>query len=84
MIKAFNAGKITDKDDVQIYKDNSNFTFENMKAAVNLVDGKYETEASGGITIENVQAYAACGVSHISLGALTHSVKSLDLSLKAF
>jgi nicotinate-nucleotide pyrophosphorylase (carboxylating) len=61
-----------------------NFTFENMKAAVNLVDGKYETEASGGITIENVQAYAACGVSHISLGALTHSVKSLDLSLKAF
>ena len=61
-----------------------NFTFENMKAAVNLVDGKYETEASGGITIENVQAYAACGVSHISLGALTHSVNSLDLSLKAF
>jgi nicotinate-nucleotide pyrophosphorylase (carboxylating) len=61
-----------------------NFTFENMKAAVILVDGKYETEASGGITIENVQAYAACGVSHISLGALTHSVKSLDLSLKAF
>ena len=55
-----------------------------MKAAVNLVDGKYETEASGGITIENVQAYAACGVSHISLGALIHSVKSLDLSLKAF
>ena len=61
-----------------------NFTFENMKAAVNLVNGKYETEASGGITIDNVQAYAACGVSHISLGALTHSVKSLDLSLKAF
>ncbi len=61
-----------------------NFTFENMKAAVNLVNGKYETEASGGITIDNVQAYAACGVSHISLGALTHSFKSLDLSLKAF
>ena len=61
-----------------------NFSFENIKTAVNLVDGKFETEASGGITIENVQAYAACGVSHISLGALTHSVKSLDLSLKAF
>jgi len=61
-----------------------NFSFENMKAAVQLVDGQYETEASGGITIDNVQAYAACGVSHISLGALTHSVKSLDLSLKAF
>ena len=61
-----------------------NFKFENMKAAVNLVNGKYETEASGGITIDNVQAYAACGVSHISLGALTHSFKSLDLSLKAF
>ena len=61
-----------------------NFSFENIKTAVNLVDAKFETEASGGITIENVQAYAACGVSHISLGALTHSVKSLDLSLKAF
>lgn len=61
-----------------------NFSYEDIRTAVNLVDDKFETEASGGITLENVQAYAACGVSHISLGALTHSVKSLDLSLKAF
>lgn len=60
-----------------------NFTFDNIKAAVALVDGKYETEASGGITTENVVQYAECGVDFISMGALTHSVKALDLSLKA-
>ncbi|RVT99932.1 carboxylating nicotinate-nucleotide diphosphorylase [Mucilaginibacter limnophilus] len=60
-----------------------NFNFTDLKQAVNMVDGRYITEASGGITIENVRDYAACGVDYISIGALTHSVKSLDLSLKA-
>ena len=61
-----------------------NFSFENLRAAVKLIDGKFITEASGGITEENVSEYAACGVDFISMGALTHSVKSLDMSLKAY
>lgn len=61
-----------------------NFSFENLKQAVDTIDGRYITEASGGITEENVTAYAACGVDYISIGAITHSVKSLDMSLKAF
>jgi len=61
-----------------------NFNFSDLKAAVTLIDGKFTTEASGGITEENVAEYAACGVDFISMGALTHSVKSLDISLKAF
>ena len=61
-----------------------NFSFENLRAAVKLIDGKFITEASGGITEENVAEYAACGVDFISMGALTHSVKSLDMSLKAY
>jgi nicotinate-nucleotide pyrophosphorylase (carboxylating) len=60
-----------------------NFDFDNLREAVKLIGGRYTTEASGGITIDNVQAYAECGVDFISVGALTHSVKSLDLSLKA-
>jgi nicotinate-nucleotide pyrophosphorylase (carboxylating) len=60
-----------------------NFSFADLKAAVNLIDGRFVTEASGGITEENVVEYAACGVDFISMGALTHSVKSLDMSLKA-
>lgn len=60
-----------------------NFTFADLKEAVKLINGKYITEASGGITEENVAEYAACGVDFISMGALTHSVKSLDISLKA-
>ncbi|EHQ29873.1 carboxylating nicotinate-nucleotide diphosphorylase [Mucilaginibacter paludis] len=60
-----------------------NFTIPDLKTAVEIIDGQYTTEASGGITIENVRAYAECGVDYISIGALTHSVKSLDLSLKA-
>ena len=60
-----------------------NFTPENVKEGVALVQGRYETEASGGITLENIRAYAETGVDFISVGALTHSVKSLDLSLKA-
>lgn len=61
-----------------------NFSFENLKTAVALIDGRFTTEASGGITEENVLEYAACGVDFISMGALTHSVKSLDISLKAY
>jgi len=60
-----------------------NFDLPLLQEAVKLVDGKFVTEASGGITEENVAQYAACGVDYISMGALTHSVKSLDLSLKA-
>jgi nicotinate-nucleotide pyrophosphorylase (carboxylating) len=60
-----------------------NFDLENLRKAVSIVGGKYETEASGGITIDNIRQYAECGVDYISVGALTHSVKSLDLSLKA-
>jgi nicotinate-nucleotide pyrophosphorylase (carboxylating) len=61
-----------------------NFGYEQIRKAVEMVNGRFETEASGGITIENVREYAACGVDYISMGALTHSVKSLDMSLKAF
>ena len=60
-----------------------NFNFDTLRAAVALIDGKFITEASGGITIDNIRDYAECGVDFISVGALTHSVKSLDLSLKA-
>ncbi len=61
-----------------------NFSFADLKTAVGIINKQYITEASGGITEENVAAYAACGVDYISMGALTHSVKSLDMSLKAF
>ncbi|WP_316738164.1 carboxylating nicotinate-nucleotide diphosphorylase [Pedobacter aquatilis] len=61
-----------------------NFSFENLTKAVDLIDGRFITEASGGITEENVEEYAACEVDFISMGALTHSVKSLDMSLKAY
>ncbi|MFZ5553502.1 MAG: carboxylating nicotinate-nucleotide diphosphorylase [Bacteroidota bacterium] len=60
-----------------------NFSFDDLKKAVQMINGKYETEASGGITPENARSYAETGVDFISLGALTHSVKSIDLSLKA-
>ncbi len=60
-----------------------NFSLTDLKQAVEMIQGKYETEASGGITFETIRAYAECGVDFISVGALTHSVKSLDLSLKA-
>ena len=60
-----------------------NFNFSDLKQAVNIIEGRYITEASGGITIDNVREYANCGVDYISIGALTHSVKCLDLSLKA-
>lgn len=60
-----------------------NFTPSEMRKAVKLINGRYETEASGGITEKNLRRYALTGVDYISTGALTHSVKSLDLSLKA-
>jgi nicotinate-nucleotide pyrophosphorylase (carboxylating) len=60
-----------------------NFNYSDLRKAVNTIGGKYVTEASGGITIDNIREYATCGVDYISVGALTHSVKSLDLSLKA-
>ena len=61
-----------------------NFTPELTKEAVKIVNGKYETESSGGITIENLRAYGEAGVDFISVGALTHSVKGLDMSFKAY
>lgn len=60
-----------------------NFSVEDTKKAVNLIDRRYETESSGGITKKTLRAYAECGVDYISVGALTHQIKSLDLSLKA-
>lgn len=60
-----------------------NFTIEDTLKAVGLINGKYETESSGGITLETIKSYAECGVDFISVGALTHQIKSLDLSLKA-
>jgi nicotinate-nucleotide pyrophosphorylase (carboxylating) len=61
-----------------------NFSPEQLKEALKIIPSQYETEASGGITLENIRSYAETGVQFISVGALTHSVKSLDLSLKAF
>lgn len=60
-----------------------NFTPENTKKAVEMIGGKYETESSGGITFDTLRDYALCGVDFISVGALTHSVKGLDMSFKA-
>ena len=61
-----------------------NFSPELMADGVKLVNGAYATEASGGITLSSVKLYAQTGVDYISVGALTHSSSSLDLSLKAF
>ena len=60
-----------------------NFTPELTREAVDLIAGRCEIESSGGITLDNLREYAACGVDYISVGALTHQIKSLDLSLKA-
>lgn len=60
-----------------------NFNTENTREAVKLIAGRVETESSGGITLESIRSYAECGVDFISVGALTHHVKSLDMSLKA-
>jgi len=60
-----------------------NFSIEDTRSAFQLIGGRYEIESSGGITNETVRAYAECGVDFISVGALTHQIKSLDMSLKA-
>ena len=61
-----------------------NFTPELTREAVEIVNGKKETESSGGITLQNLREYGETGVDYISVGALTHSVKGLDMSFKAF
>ncbi len=61
-----------------------NFKPEQIAEAVKLIDGKFETEASGGINLDNIEEYAKTGVDFVSVGALIHQAKSLDLSLKAF
>lgn len=60
-----------------------NFTVEETRNAVDLIGGRYETESSGGITFDTIRDYAECGVDFVSVGALTHSVKGLDMSFKA-
>lgn len=60
-----------------------NFDFPELREAVKLIDKRYETEASGGITLDTIRQFAECGVDFISVGALTHHISSLDLSLKA-
>ena len=60
-----------------------NFSVADTRKAVEMIGGKFETESSGGITFETLRNYAECGVDYISVGALTHSVKGLDMSFKA-
>jgi nicotinate-nucleotide pyrophosphorylase (carboxylating) len=60
-----------------------NFSYDNLRAAVRLIDRQFETEASGGITLSTVRQYAECGVDFVSVGSITHHINSLDLSLKA-
>lgn len=60
-----------------------NFSIEDTRNAVKIINGMFETESSGGITLDTVRAYAECGVDYISVGALTHHIVSIDMSLKA-
>ena len=60
-----------------------NFTIQQTREAVKIINGRTQTESSGGITLSTIRSYAECGVDFISVGALTHQIKSLDLSLKA-
>ncbi len=60
-----------------------NFSLKETKTAVDLINGQYETESSGGINLKTIRPYAECGVDFVSVGALTHQANSLDLSLKA-
>jgi nicotinate-nucleotide pyrophosphorylase (carboxylating) len=60
-----------------------NFTPSQVGEALKAIDGRFETEASGGINLGNLQDYAATGVDYVSVGALIHQARSLDLSLKA-
>jgi nicotinate-nucleotide pyrophosphorylase (carboxylating) len=59
-----------------------NFSVEQTHEAVKLINGRFETESSGGITLETIRNYAEAGVDYISVGALTHQIKSLDMNLK--
>lgn len=59
-----------------------NFSPTELQKAITMIDGKFETEASGGITLETIRSFAMTGVNYISVGALTHSYKSLDISMK--
>jgi nicotinate-nucleotide pyrophosphorylase (carboxylating) len=61
-----------------------NFTPVELSKALKIIDGRYETEASGGINKQTIRSYAETGVDYISVGALTHQIKSLDLSLQAY
>lgn len=60
-----------------------NYSYDDLREAVKLIGGRYETEASGGINLDTVRDFAVCGVDYVSVGALTHSVYNMDLSLKA-
>ena len=60
-----------------------NFDVEMTRKAIAIINGHYETESSGNITLNNIRDYALCGVDYISVGALTHQIKGLDMSLKA-
>jgi nicotinate-nucleotide pyrophosphorylase (carboxylating) len=60
-----------------------NFSLKETLSAIKEISGRYETESSGGITLKTIRSYAECGVDFISVGALTHQIKSLDMSLKA-
>ena len=61
-----------------------NFSVNDTRIAVEMIAGRYETESSGGINLETVRSYAECGVDFISVGAITHHIRSLDISLDAF
>ena len=60
-----------------------NFNYDDTREAVKLINGQFKIESSGGITLDTIRGYAECGVDYISVGALTHQIKSLDMSLKA-
>lgn len=60
-----------------------NFTPQQITEALQIIKGNFETEASGGINLDNIQSYAATGVDYISVGGLIHQAQSVDLSLKA-
>lgn len=76
VIKVISVGKV---DCIML----DNFTPEKIREALKIINGQYETEASGGINIDNIESYAATGVDYVSSGAIIHQAKSLDLSLKA-
>jgi len=59
-----------------------NFSIEDTRRAVELINGRFETESSGGINLETIRSYAECGVDYISVGAITHQIQSIDMNLK--